>query len=400
MGWIKQFYVDPIMHFPYYGFEWIKFPGETLIYAFYVLMILSLVFMMIGRFYKISSIIFFTLFTYVELIDKSLYLNHYYFVSIIALLLILVPADKVFSLNKKQLLQVPAWTIDIFKFQISVVYLFAGIAKLNPDWLIYAMPLKLWLPANSELPIIGSLLKLELTAYLASWFGAIYDLTIWYFLLNSKTRKYAYFFVFAFHLSTAIFFNIGMFPYIISLLSLVFIDSAQMEKVFKKLSLKTNINNYSYRFNPLRNIVISSFLTVFVLFQTLYPFRHIFYEGDLFWNEQGYRFGWRVMLIEKAGTIDFKILDNSTGKTFYARPSDFLTKVQETQMATQADMIVSFAHYLKEHYKKIGLNNISIYAESFASLNGSGTKRFIDPTVDLTKEKDGFEQKDWILSFK
>ena len=43
--------------------------------------------------------------------------------------------------------------------------------------------------------------------------------------------------------------------------------------------------------------------------QILIPFRSLIYPGELFWTEEGYRFSWRVMLMEKAGYASFKIVD-------------------------------------------------------------------------------------------
>ena len=39
-----------------------------------------------------------------------------------------------------------------------MVYVFAGLAKLNADWLLDAQPLRIWLAARSDLPIVGPLL--------------------------------------------------------------------------------------------------------------------------------------------------------------------------------------------------------------------------------------------------
>ena len=380
MGWINEFYVMPKYHFSFYGFDWVKYPGEIGIYLMFSLMIITAFFIMIGKFYRISAILFFLLFTYVELIDKTLYLNHYYFVSLISFLMIFLPADKKEAL-------IPRWTIDILKFQLIVVYFFAGFAKLNSDWLLNAMPLKLWLPASSHLPIIGELLKYEITAYIFSWFGAIYDLSIWMFLLIPKTRKVAYLFVLIFHLSTALLFNIGMFPYIMCALTLIFFD-------FKSSKVRQDVK---VNFNP---VILKTALSIFVLFQILYPLRNNLYEGNGFWHEQAYRFGWRVMLMEKAGYVEFKLVDSKTGKVEIISPSDYLTKVQETQMSTQADMILQFAKILEQEYLKKGFQDPKIYADSYASLNGSGARRFIDNNQDLSKLDDGFSTKGWILHFE
>src|SRR5215213_6169254 len=73
---------------------------------------------------------------------------------------------------------VPAWTLEILRFQILVVYFFAGLAKLNHDWLWEAQPLRIWFAARNDLPVIGRWLDEPWVAYAASWSGAIYDLTI------------------------------------------------------------------------------------------------------------------------------------------------------------------------------------------------------------------------------
>jgi len=46
------------------------------------------------------------------------------------------------------------------------------------------------------------------------------------------------------------------------------------------------------------------------------------YPGKLFWTEEGFRFSWRVMLMEKAGTAQFKITDGVSGKSFYVNNRD------------------------------------------------------------------------------
>ena len=103
-----------------------------------------------------------------------------------------------------------------------MVYFFAGVAKLNFDWLIEAQPLKIWLPAQSHLPMIGPFLEMEVTAYFFSWFGAIYDLTIPFLLLMNRTRPWAYAAVVVFHVMTRILFPIGMFPFIMIGATLIF----------------------------------------------------------------------------------------------------------------------------------------------------------------------------------
>ncbi|NJL75836.1 MAG: HTTM domain-containing protein [Saprospiraceae bacterium] len=84
------------------------------------------------------------------------------------------------------------------------------------------MPLAIWLPTKADFPILGSLFAQPLTAHLFSWFGAIYDLTIPFFLLNTYTRPFAYIAVITFHVLTKMLFNIGLFPWIMIFSTLIF----------------------------------------------------------------------------------------------------------------------------------------------------------------------------------
>lgn len=136
---------------------------------------------------------------------------------------------------------------------------------------------------------------------------------------------------------------------------------------------------------------------VFFAIQLLFPFRYAAYPGELFWNEEGYRFSWRVMLMEKKGYTTFKIRDSISKKYFYVDNTDFLTPFQERQMSFQPDFILEYAHYLADHFEQQGHKNIQVFADSFVALNGRQSQRFIDPTIDLNQEVESFKRKTWVL---
>ena len=105
--------------------------------------------------------------------DKTTYLNHYYFISMISFLMIFIPANATFSfdnlINGVSYNKVSAWTIDSIKVLLSIVYIYSGLAKLNSDWLFNAMPLKIWLPSKFDLPLIGeNLMQFEWVHYALS----------------------------------------------------------------------------------------------------------------------------------------------------------------------------------------------------------------------------------------
>ncbi len=407
-GWVYEFYVKPAFHFKYYGFSWLDVLPEQAMYTVFFFMLLSCFGILFGCFYRISAIVFFLTFTYVELLDQSNYLNHYYFVSLMAFIMIFLPAHKSFSLDVKyswvkELRDVPNFYILLPKFQLALVYIFAGIAKLNYDWLIQAQPLKIWLPANSHLPIIGVFLNYEIVAYLFSWFGALYDLFIVFFLINSRTRPYAYFFVIVFHVLTRVLFPIGVFPYIMIMSTLIFFSENFHVRIINTIKSFFKYNySQQVEITPVSyvNIRLYAFFLLFFMLQIILPFRYLAYPGKLFWTEQGYRFSWRVMLMEKAGTAFFYVEDSKTNKRIEVDNKEFLTKNQEKMMATQADMILQYAHYLGEHYKSKGFNHPKVFVESYVNLNGRGSQLYIDSTIDLMKVEDSFKNKEWILNYE
>jgi len=405
-GWIQQLYIAPSHHFSYYGFDWIEpLPGIGM-YLIFGLIFLSAIGIMLGAFYRASSILFFLSFTYVELIDKTTYLNHYYFVSIVAFLLCLVPAHRYLSVDVRRnpsirSVKVSNWNVDIFKLQLGMVYFFAGVAKLNADWLFKAMPLKIWLPGKSSLPIVGKIMGYEWTAYLFSWFGMIYDLLIPFFLIWKKSRLLAYAAVIAFHVMTWSLFQIGIFPWVMIGSTLIFFSANWHEKLHAKLF------GANYSEEPAADSALTqhssprwviSLLAVHFALQLLLPFRYVLYPGDLFWNEQGYRFSWRVMLMEKAGYVTFHVEDPKTGKSGIVDNSEYLTPLQEKQMSMQPDMILEMAHWIAEDYREKGFENIEVKAESYVTLNGEGSRPFLDPQVNLAEQRQGFKHKPWILS--
>ncbi|MEO0405567.1 MAG: HTTM domain-containing protein, partial [Bacteroidota bacterium] len=142
------------------------------------------------------------------------------------------------------------------------------------------------------------------------------------------------------------------------------------------------------------------FFIGFFLVQIILPFRFLKYNSDLLWKEQGYRFSWRVMLMEKAGSITFRVKDNNSGREGIFDHQAYLTQLQEIQMATQPDMILDMAYHIKKIMKEQGHEDISVFAEGYVTLNGSGSKAFTKPEIDLLSLEDGYTNRSWIYDWK
>lgn len=404
-GWITELYIEPIYHFGF--FSWLKPLGENGMYTLFFLLGLSALGIVLGLFYRISTLLFFILFTYIELIDKTYYLNHYYLVSLLTFWLALVPAHRWYSLDALLFPKIKSstchnWHILIFKIQLSIVYFFAGLAKVNPDWLFRAQPMATWLPGKYDLPILGSWLHLKETAFLFSWAGCIYDLTIWIFLWIKKTRTLAYVAVLFFHFLTAILFpRIGMFPYIMVTSTIIFFSPVWHEKILSLLPFSADLKNKKYSTIKSNNwkTFISILLLTYFSIQLYLPFRHYQYPGNLFWTEQGYRFSWRVMLMEKNGYTSIILKDPQKGTQKEIEQCDYLTAFQQQQMRSQPDMILQFGKYIGDEFKKKNGHAPEIYVKSRLSLNGRRSQKFTNDTLDIYSLNDPLNNN-WILPLK
>lgn len=323
--------------------------------------------------------------------------------------MIFMPAHTFFSVDafrdKKRLAdRIPQWNIDAIKLLVCILYFFAGLAKINSDWLLHALPLKIWLPGRNDLPLIGLLFNYSWVHYLFSWVGCIYDLSIPFLLWNKKTRTFAYAAVVVFHVLTSMLFPIGMFPYVMIVTALIFFSPQFHHKIIERIG---NALKLPARFlfpdkvfvpRPIHAKLVQGFLLLFFTIQFFMPFRYILYDNHLFWTEEGYRFSWRVMLMEKAGYAQF-IVKDQTGKQITVNNELFLTTLQEKMMATQPDMILQYAHILRDYYATRGFQNPQVYVESYVTLNGRFSELYINPTTDLAKETESFAHKSWILPY-
>lgn len=414
-GWVNELYIQPPFHFTYYGFDWIRPLAGNWMYLPFILMSVAALGIILGAFYRFSSLLFFLSFTYVELIDKANYLNHYYFVSLIAFLLIWMPAHADFSIDAKRKpairrSKIPNWPIFLLQLQLGCVYFFAGVAKLHPDWLFEAQPLNMWLQSYRDVPLVGNLLASSWLAFFFSWFGCLYDLTIPFFLSFQRTRNWAYFFVISFHLLTWILFPIGVFPWVMICATLIFFPAtfhekwiSQLKKIlcWKKLQEAHSRISYSKK-------RLTFFIGLYVFFQVIIPFRYVLYPGNLFWTEEGFRFSWRVMLMEKKGYATFYVVDPKTKGSIEIQNHQYLTMQQEDQMARQTDMILQFAHFIGNKYtdttlifgtKSVHLQRPIVRAKVFVTLNGRPHQQFINDTVDLMKIQYDLRHRTWIQPF-
>jgi hypothetical protein len=218
-----------------------------------------------------------------------------------------------------------------------------------------------------------------------------------------------------FHALTRLLFPIGMFPLIMTLAALVFFPPDWPRLLLARLRLTSSalplapaalgvhetrsLRPPSAAANRPRELVPSAWVFVLGLYcglQLLVPLRFLAYGGDVLWHEQGMRFSWRVMVREKNGSVTFRVRKKDTGHEWQVTARRWLTPHQEGEMAGQPDLILQFAHFLRDDFAARGLGPVEVRVDAQVSLNGRPGAVLVDPNVDLATVSDGLAKARWI----
>lgn len=408
-GWVTELYVAPRHHFTFFGFEWVK-PWPEPFMTLHVVALAVLAFCVaLGFLTRVAAGLYFLLFTYAELIEKSAYLNHYYLVSLLALLIAVLPTHAVASLDARfgltRRLVVRRFHYAALRAQIAIVYVYAGLAKLNGDWLFRAEPLHTWLRAHTGLPVVGRYLSERWVAFGMSYFGLLFDLSIVWFVSRPRTRKFAWICAILFHGSIAYLFPVGVFSWVMLIALSSFGDPSWPRRLLALsrdrlgLGARTQVVDASPS-SPTTSFptrALLAFLGVHLLVQIALPARFLLYPGPVNWTEEGFRFSWRVMLIEKAGQAEFTVRTDDPPTINLVFPRDELTPLQARMMSTQADMIHDYALHLAAIFREKSGRPVHVTVDSWVAFNGRPSQRFIDPHIDLAAQPRTLGHAPWIL---
>ena len=406
-GWIDRLFIEPTFRFKYWGFEWVEALSPPLMHALvWALAALALA-MAAGFRFRLAAWLFTLGFAYLELLDVTNYLNHYYLAALLAALLALSPAHRALSidacLEPGRASQVaPRFWLYLFRFQVGVVYTFAGLAKAHSDWLLHAQPLRIWLGSVTDMPVLGALFAQPWAPIAMSWAGFLFDTTIVWWLLFRRTRPFAYALVIVFHTLTGLLFPIGMFPVIMVLAALVFFEPDWPRRLAAAVLPRLRgsvLAGSALATAPGRGIgrAALALTALYCAAQLIVPLRFLAYGGNVRWHEQGMRFSWRVMVREKNGSVTYLVKQKSTGRVLHVSPSRYLTPLQERDMSAQPDLILRLAHHGRDDIERRGFGPVEVRVEALVSLNGRKLAPLIDPDVDLTQIEDGIGLARWIL---
>jgi hypothetical protein len=402
-GWIDRYFIVPTFHFTYFGFWWVRpWAGPGMHVHFAALGILAL-FVAAGIWYRASAALFFFGFTHVFLLDQARYLNHFYLVCLLSFVLVFVPAHRSFSVDAWRRSEirsdvVPAWAVTLLRAQIGIPYFYAGVAKLNTDWMA-GNPLRGWLAAATDFPVLGSLFVYEPIVTLFAFGALLFDLLVVPLLMWHRTRPVGFSLAVMFHAMNWRLFHIGIFPPLMIAATCLFFDPDWPRRIWQRVRPSTappaeqpTARGQWWSRSQFTTALVAFYLIV----QVAVPLRHFLYPGDVNWTEEGHRFSWHMMLREKTGDVEFVATQLATGATFPVDPHAYLTSSQIAAMNPRPDMILQFCHWVADDLSRT-MGPVEIRVRASLSLNGRPEQLLIDPDVNLAEQPRNLWPAPWIV---
>jgi len=397
-GWVRRNFIDPEFTFNFIGFDFLQpLPGNGM-YFYFALMGVFGILITLGYKYRYSMFCYALMWTCVYLMQKTSYNNHYYLMMLLCWVMVLLPANRWLSIDANQnsslkSASVPRWTYLVVIFQIWIVYTYASIAKIYPDWLDGSVT-ALFMKGKSDYWLIGDLLQQSWIHYSMAYVGILFDLLIVPLLLWKRTRLVAFYCSIFFHLFNSVVFQIGIFPYMSIAFSLFFFSSETLQRRFlpkKKIYTEGEIKVPTYRKG------LTVFFAVYFITQIGLPLRHWAFQDDVLWNEEGHRLAWRMMLRTKSGRLTIYTQDKETGQRNNFNYGMLLSKKQKRSIRTKPDMIWQLAQRIKQFELEKG-NDVAVFVNCQVRVNSGSYYPLIDSEVDLASVKWlHFQHNDWIL---
>jgi vitamin K-dependent gamma-carboxylase len=405
-------YVGGAVHFHYTLLPWLEPWPPAGIYVHLAVNIAAAALVTLGLHTRVAAAVFGLGTLSLLLMEQTVYINHTYLYGLTGLLLAAMPCGQAVSLDVRRgavgaRATAPAWCLLLLRFQLAVVYVYGGIAKLDPDWLA-TRAVRVWLERIVTYPIVGPLFALPAVPYLLSWGGLIFDLMIIPAMLWPRTRRGAFAIAIAFHMTNVVMFGLGTFPWFaLAMTALYFEPSAfrRMRWLGQRLppapaapACETSAAPLTAQYDAPseRRRAILFALATYCALQVLVPLRMQLYPAWVSWTEQGHKFSWRMMLRTKSGGVRFEVREPRSGRTWSEHPMRYLTARQYSHMYDKPELIRQFAHYLADEYERRGHVGVEVRARAMAGLNGRRPRHLVDPDVNLAAEPASLRPYSWI----
>lgn len=404
-GWISRYWEEPAFHFHYVGWGWVEplpAPGMQILWG---VLGIAAVGIALGALYRVCAIVFALGFGYSFLLDAAQYLNHFYFIELLAILMAVVPAHRRWSVDAKMrgwdaTRPIPSWALWLIRFQIAVLYVGGGIAKLEPDWL-RGEPLGTWLARHTDFFLVGGLFDHPWAGVIAAWAGMFLDLGIVFAIWWRPTRLLALNVAVLFHFLNSQMYTIGVFPFLALAGLTIWCPPDWPQQLLADLQGRRREPDAEVGkaepsgVRPRFARVWIGLAAVYVAAQVLIPLRHVVMPGRASWNEAGHTFSWRMKLRDKEGDAMFRIVNPTTGAATVVSPLEEIDAWQYSDLTSRPELLRQYADHLADINTRDGVRP-RVYALTQVSLNGRPPQPMIDPQVDLAAQDAVLGTPTWV----
>jgi hypothetical protein len=324
---LQTYYAAPdiTFHFPYAGFEWLPLLPAAWMNVLVFVLAGSAVCVAVGFCYRAAVVTMFLSWAYFFLVEstRTYWQSHYYLEFLAVFLLMWMPAARRWSIDARlrrrrdEPLTVPFWTLAVLRGQLVIAYFYAGVAKINADWLLDAVPVRWFLAephvtrpfepflSGTLLEWFRNILHSPAFAYFISYTGLVFDLAIGFLLLARRTRTMGLVLMLCFHGTNhlLIFDDISWFPLLGLTTATIFLNPDWPERLLHRFRRSTPQPAKRRKTAPTTpaqpaRIALSPFTVPLVLawlvWQSLMPLRHFAIPGDARFTYEGLSFSWRL----------------------------------------------------------------------------------------------------------
>lgn len=346
--------------------------------------------------------------------DRSAYNNHYYLAALLASIYFATDVDTCLVGRADEYMY-----LRLLQWQVGIVYAFATYAKVSSlNWL-QGYPAQIWFSRAFERAVrdvYGPLATPRkdlprILAYAFSYGGITIDLFLAVVFLKislSRRRTYglmemfAFWTCVAFHVTNALIFDIGVFPYLMLATLALYFDrfdlfgsTPSLRANRKPRRARKELNTPPRCILCLRLILVVCYATAQLVVPLRY-LRHADISRHVDWTSQDEMFSWRMMLTSKECDGYFQVQRVDKGVRRIVRtlrdPEDFhIDFLSWWRMMSDAENIRQMAVRLRREEEKARGGRVEIHADVRCSLNGSEKQPYVDSGVDFSRVQHAYQ---------
>ena len=245
-----------------------------------------------------------------------------------------------------------------------------------------------------------------MVVYFFNYGGLVLDLAAPFLLWNKKLKKWALIPIVLFHvINSRIFQDIGIFPFVMVLSLILFFTTDELP-ILNRIAKNESKKQSTKKAIPAKFVFDTKmtfyFLSCYVLFQLLFPFRGYFLPNQQDWTTIGNRFSWR-MKIDTRGIdqLAFNVMDTDKKQVIPVQINQLINDMQILNLSMDPRSVRDFAALLDQKAQQSGIANPAVYADIQVHYNGRQKQSFIDPDRDLTSVPyNPFKKLDWVMEVK